>query len=200
MLKKKIFSIWACPFTTFRVGVFQASLFASVILFLSVKGSANPYSPLTLTLKPCFHSFKIPPHKFYLSITQIQQTQNSLQVISNIFWDDLEVELSDYFQKKIFITDPNIQNYTQTYFKEYFLLYQNGKKLSFDWIGMEISVDKAEIYFEYPKITSTKNLALNNRIFFRKFPEQKNMTHLITLDKKRYSILHRKDDPLKTWN
>ncbi len=196
---KKIFSIWACPFTSFRVGVFQASLIASAILFLSVKGSAKPYSHLTLKKKPCFLYFKIPPHKFYLSITQIQQTQNSLQVISSVFWDDLEIELSDFFQKKIFITDPNIQNYTQNYFKEYFLLYQNGKKLSFDWVGMEISVDKAEIYFEYPQIASTKNLALNNRILFRKFPEQKNLTHLITIDKQRFSILHKKEDSVKSW-
>ncbi|GIV43676.1 MAG: hypothetical protein KatS3mg035_0799 [Bacteroidia bacterium] len=141
-----------------------------------------------------------PPHKFYLSITQIQQTPNSLQVITNVFWDDLEIELSDFYQKKIFITDPDISTYTKNYFKEYFLLYQNEKKLLFEWIGMEITVDKAEIYFEYPKITSIKNLSLNNRILFRKFPEQKNMTHLITLDKQRFSILHKREDNIKKWN
>lgn len=138
-------------------------------------------------------------HKFYLSVTQIQQTQNSLQVISNVFWDDLEIELSDYYQKKIFITDPDIQDYIQNYFKEYFLLYQNGKKLSFQWVGMEITVDKAEIYFEYLNVSNTHHLSLNNRILFRKFPEQKNMTHLITIDKKRYTLLHKTEDGIKSW-
>jgi hypothetical protein len=36
----KIKSIWACPFALLRVGLLRASLFASAILFASLKGSA----------------------------------------------------------------------------------------------------------------------------------------------------------------
>ena len=143
--------------------------------------------------------FSLFTHKFYLSISQIHHVNNSLQVTSHVFWDDLEVELSHYFQKKIFITDPNIQIYTQKYFKEFFLLYDNNKKLNFEWIGMEISLDKVEIFFEYQNVKSIKNLQLNNRILFLKFPEQKNMTHLITHDKKRFTLVHKINDGTKSW-
>lgn len=202
--KNIFFSNRACPLPEFRarVGCFRASLIASAILcclFLANKGSAKPFRPLTHTLPYQFPFLPYPIHKFYLSITQIQQTPNALQVISNVFWDDLETELSDFYQKKIFITDPNIQNYTQNYFKQYFLLYEKEKILTFRWIGMEITVDKAEIYLEYPKVQSFQRLALNNRILFRKFPEQKNMTHFITIDNKRFTIIHTPEDFIKRW-
>ncbi len=143
-------------------------------------------------------SFK-PAHKFYLSVTLINHVDNCLQVSSHVFWDDLEIELSDFYQKKIFITDPDIHSYTQNYLRKYFLLYQNKKLLTLKWINMNITVDKAEILFEYPKIKNTENLSLNNRLLFRKFPEQKNMTHLITADKKRFTLLHKIDDQIKSW-
>jgi hypothetical protein len=154
----------------------------------------NKFFLLCIGLLTCYF------HKFYLSVTQIQHYQNTLQVISHVFWDDLEIELSAYFSKKIFITDPNIHFYTKKYFQEHFLLYDKGKKLNFEWVGMEITVDKAEIYLEFPNVYSTKNLSLQNHLMFLKFPEQKNMTHLITSDNHRFTILHRVGDGIKSWN
>lgn len=204
MLNVFILRISAYPLPVFRmrVGCSRASLIASSILFcllLQNKVNAKPFPLFAHILSYELPFSPYPPHKFYLSITQIQQTPHALQVISNVFWDDLEVELSDFYQKKIFITDPSIQNYAQNYFKQHFLLYEKGKLLPFRWIGMEITVDKAEIYFEYPKIQSIERLTLNNRILFRKFPEQKNMTHFITVDKKRFTIIHTKEDLIKRW-
>ena len=144
-------------------------------------------------------------HKYYLSTAQITYAKksHSLQVITKIFTDDLELTL----QKRY---DPNLKlnpdkdstaclKYIKIYLKNKLNIKINEKNVPFNFIGTRYNTEQTLIYLEFflPK-DSIKTITVNNSLLTDIFEEQKNIVHfrwnnfkksyLLEINKKYFSI------------
>lgn len=120
-------------------------------------------------------------HKFYVSVTQIEyvKEQQSVQIITRVFLDDLEDALSERFGESIRIPsdekdnsfDPQIQDYIMSKME----ISINGKTSKLSFVGKSIDIDVMVIYLEIKDIKNIKTIIIKNNTFFEIFEEQQNI-------------------------
>ena len=138
----------------------------------------SKYLLLFLLITPLF-SFT--EHKYYLSLTQIKFNEKSsaVQVIINVFMDDIELALNkDYNIDLRLTTEKELKNNDQ-YFKDYL-----EKKLSFtidgveknyNYIGKQYENDLVLFYLEIENIEKINSIGIENNVLTRHFPDQQNL-------------------------
>ncbi|NVJ87908.1 MAG: hypothetical protein HWD82_00495 [Flavobacteriaceae bacterium] len=157
---------------------------------------------LILLLIPLL-SFKV--HKFYLSLTQInyKKEAKSLQIITNVFMDDIELALNkDYNIDLQLTTKKELKNndvYFEKYLKDKLEFKVDGNIKPFNYLGKEYEADLVLFYIEIPNIASVKKLEVSNKILIRHFPDQKNLvkTKINNINK---SIILNKNETSGTFN
>lgn len=139
-------------------------------------------------------------HKYYLSLTQIEynQDEKSLQVIINVFMDDIETALNKDYSIDLQLTTKKELTNSDEYFKKYLedkLEFKaEDKDLHFNYLGKEYEGDLVYFYLEVENVSKPTSLEVSNKILIKHFPEQQNVVKMKIGKKKRSKILNKKND------
>lgn len=123
-------------------------------------------------------------HKFYVSVTQIEykQEQQSLQMISRVFMDDMEDLIKERYDKSITIDNTKenqeLDQYLKKYFDQKLKIMVNGQTVSFTFIGKEFEDDLIIVYLEIENIPSLETIKISNEVLMDLFEEQQNIVHV----------------------
>jgi len=153
---------------------------------------------LTVLLIP-LSSFTV-LHKFYVSVTQIEysEEQQSLQIISRIFIDDIEEVLRKRYDDAIVLVSEKdeikINEYLDRYLRQKLKIVVNGREVAFSFIGKEYDNDLVLCYLEVTGISSLETITVSNLALMDFFDEQQNIIHVKKGDKRKSLILQKERD------
>ena len=130
-------------------------------------------------------------HKFYLSITQVNyiEKQNSIQITSRIFVDDLQKEINTISNTNIELSSDrepkNVAEIYKKYLNNHLQFQINKNKISYNYIGSEYEKDLVIFYLEIENIENIKELEINNLLLNNSFKTQENIvkTNIYNSDK-----------------
>jgi len=141
-----------------------------------------------------FNSFSV-LHKYYVSITQIDyvEDQESLQITSRIFIDDLEELFRERYDKTTVLDvdqeSEMVEFYIESYIKEKFIIKINGENITMNYLGNEYENDILFCYLETKNIKDINAIEISNKILFDKFEDQKNIIRLKINNKNKSFVL-----------
>ena len=144
-------------------------------------------------------------HKYYLSLTQItfKPASKTVQVIINVFMDDIETALNSDYKIDLQLTTKKELEDNDVYFKKYLKekihFKLDGIAKEFTYLGKEYDADLIYFYLEIENINQLKTLEITNNILTKHFPQQQNMTKC-KLGEKHKSILLTKKENSATFN
>jgi hypothetical protein len=144
-------------------------------------------------------------HKFYVSITNIEyvQSEQSLQIITKIFIDDVEDALEKRYGMKLHFDSDSETEQEADLLKKYILqkmkISVNGTPVEYTYIGKEYDIDVVKSYIEVQGISEFSKIEIENLVLFDAFEEQQNIIHVKSGDKRRSLILE-KENPKGTLN
>ncbi len=142
--------------------------------------------------------FSFSSHKYYLSLTQINfnKETKAVQVIINVFMDDIELALNKDFGIDLQLTTKKELKNNGIYFKKY--LHKkleftiNNKIQNFNYIGKEYDGDLVFFYLEIENVENIKTLSVSNKVLTNHFPKQQNLIK-VKVSKKNKSVLLTKE-------
>ncbi|QTD38336.1 hypothetical protein JL193_03285 [Polaribacter batillariae] len=120
-------------------------------------------------------------HKYYLSLTQIKYKSEakSLQIIINVFMDDIETALNKDYNIDLQLTSKKELKNNDVYFEKYLkdkLEFKVDNKIrKFNYIGKEYEGDLVFFYLEIENIAKVSKIEISNKILIHHFPEQQNL-------------------------
>lgn len=138
-------------------------------------------------------------HKYYLSVTDLEYSKESqsVQVITRLFYDDLEEVLKERYDDAIVVDATYDQEILNNYIKKYIakklLVTINGEKQEHTFIGKEFEDDYVVCYIEIENVKEISSLEIFNTLLTDVFPEQKNMVHTSIEDRKKSFLLTREN-------
>ena len=141
-------------------------------------------------------------HKFYVSVTNIQysEKEETLQITTRIFIDDLEaVLLERYGVKTSLATDNEIKDanaYIEKYLNRKMVFKVNGQHVPYTFLGKEYDTDIAICYLELPvgPLSGISSLEIQNEVLTDMFEEQQNVVHFRIVDKRKSFVLLRESN------
>lgn len=134
-----------------------------------------------------------------MSLTQINYKNDakSIQIIINVFIDDIETALNKDYKIDLQLTTTKELKDNDTYFEKYLnkkLLFKvDGVSKNFTYIGKEYDGDLVYFYLEIEDISQLKTIDVTNNILISHFPKQQNLTKC-KLGNKNKSILLTKQE------
>lgn len=140
------------------------------------------------------------PHKFYVSITKIEYVaeSESLQIISQIFIDDIEETLRKRYNTSVSLGTPKETAADKALLKEYILqnlkIEVNGESVTLNYLGREYDTDMVKAYIEITGINEINTIEIENKILMDQYDEQQNIIHFKT-QKRRKSLILDRDNP-----
>ncbi|WP_298777928.1 DUF6702 family protein [uncultured Polaribacter sp.] len=120
-------------------------------------------------------------HKYYLSLTQIKYKSEakSVQIITNVFMDDIEEALNQkYFIDLQISTKKELENndvYFEKYLKENLFFKIDNVPREFTYLGKEYEDDLIYFYLEIENVESVNDIEITNKILINHFPKQQNL-------------------------
>ena len=120
-------------------------------------------------------------HKYYVSVTQIEyvKEKKSVQIITRIDVDDLELTLQERFDKSINLTaideKSTVDDYIKKYLKQKLEIKINTKEVAFKFIGKDYENDQVACYLEIFDVAEINTIEISNTVLFDLFPKQKNI-------------------------
>jgi len=136
-------------------------------------------------------------HKYYVTVTKVEYSKKdkAIQVISQVFIDDLEDLLQERYDKNIILDEGNeiekTDAYIQQYYNSKFTIKINGKKLNFTFLGKEYRDDQIFSYLEITDVgKDINNISITNKLLVDIFPEQQNILRVSILDQKKNAMLN----------
>lgn len=134
-------------------------------------------------------------HKYYLSLTQIKfkEEQKAVQIIINVFMDDIELALNkDYNIDLQLTTKKELENndeYFEKYLKNKLQFKIDDKEKDYNYLGKEYDGDLVFFYLEIENIESVKSIEVTNNILTFHFPTQQNLIKSKVGDKNKSVLL-----------
>ncbi|MEW7280021.1 DUF6702 family protein [Aquimarina sp. 2201CG1-2-11] len=139
-------------------------------------------------------------HKFYVSVTQVEYnpSQQSLQIVSRVFVDDLEDLLRERYDASISLNKDNTKTetdrYIATYFAKKITFEVNEKPVTFNFIGTEYEDDLIVCYLEVENIAAIETIKIKNQLLLDLFKEQQNIIHVKKGNQRKSLILEEERD------
>jgi hypothetical protein len=116
-------------------------------------------------------------HKYYLSLTQVtfKPASKTVQVIINVFMDDIETALNSDYKIDLQLTTKKELEDNDVYFKKYLKekihFKVDGIAKEFTYLGKEYDADLIYFYLEIENINQLKTLEITNNILTKHFPQ-----------------------------
>jgi hypothetical protein len=148
---------------------------------------------LLIVLIPLLSSFYA--HKYYLSVTELQynEEENAIQIITRLFYDDLEAVLQERYEKSLKVNPDEDQEKLNKYLSKYITqkigITVNGNTQNLNFLGKEYEDDYIVCYIEITGIEDIKTIEIQNTALMDLFEDQKNMVHTHILGKKKSLLL-----------
>ena len=142
-------------------------------------------------------------HKYYLSLTQIKfkEETKSVQIIINVFIDDIETALNKDYNIDLQLTTAKELKNNDVYFEKYLrnkLQFKiNNSAQEYNYIGKEYEGDLVYFYLEIENIAQISSIEVSNKILMKHFPQQENLIKS-KVGKKNKSVLLSKDNYKET--
>lgn len=120
-------------------------------------------------------------HKFYVSVTEIEyvKEKQSVQIITRLFVDDLELVLRKRYDEQITLKKNNeskeVNAYLQRYLKDKLQIKINGQLADYSFIGKEYDTDIVYCYLEVKNVKNITSFEVINKLLFDSFEEQQNI-------------------------
>lgn len=139
-------------------------------------------------------------HKYYVSLSDIKHnTKNkSVEIITNVFMDDIEEALNKDYGIDAQISNPNevenINSYFEKYLKQNFKISINNEEKSYNFLGKEYDGDIVYFYLEINDVSEIKTVDVTNTILIKYFSEQQNLIKVKANGKIKSLILTKKND------
>jgi len=120
-------------------------------------------------------------HKYYLSLTQIEynKDQDSLEVIINVFMDDIEFAINKEYSVDLRLTTKqeleDVDSYFQKYLRKNLRFLVNKELVNYNFIGKEYEGDLVYFYLEVNVSDSPVSLEVYNTILVTYFEQQQNI-------------------------
>ena len=120
-------------------------------------------------------------HKYYLSLTQIEynKDQDSLEVIINVFMDDIEFAINKEYSVDLRLTTKqeleDVDSYFQKYLRKNLRFLVNKELVNYNFIGKEYEGDLVYFYLEVNVSYSPVSLEVYNTILVTYFEQQQNI-------------------------
>jgi len=136
-------------------------------------------------------------HKFYVSVTQIEHNkeQQTLQIISRVFIDDIEDLLKTRYDESLTIDttkdDPKLDEYLKKYLDQKIKIKVNDKDIAFNFLGKEYEDDLMICYLEVQNISSLEEINISNEVLMDVFEEQQNIVHVKKENQRKSLILEK---------
>ncbi len=136
-------------------------------------------------------------HKYYVSVTQINYvpSEQSVQIISRIFVDDLEKLLRERYDETITLIAINEESsnnaYIEKYLKEKLKIKINGKEARLTFVGKEYDADIVKCYLEVEGVKKIESIEISNQVLFDLFDEQQNIVKTKIYSKQKSFLLDR---------
>lgn len=136
-------------------------------------------------------------HKFYLSVTNVDysEKEQSLQIISRIFIDDMEAVLEARYEVDAALAteaeSPEADAYIERYLRAKFNVSVNGQRQEYRFLGKRYDKDLLVCYLEVSGVprASLKSVEIDNSVLTELFEEQRNLVHFNILGTKRSFVL-----------
>jgi len=134
-------------------------------------------------------------HKYYLSVTDItyNKEEGSLQMITRLFYDDLEDVLRERYKEGLTVDETSNQEELDLYIRKYMnakvIIKVDGETKTLSYLGKEYEDDYVVCYVEITGVDSLTTLEIDNTLLMDAFTEQKNMVHTDILGKKKSLLL-----------
>lgn len=136
-------------------------------------------------------------HKFYVSVTNISYSDKdrSIQITSRIFIDDFENVLQERYGIETHLAtdaETSLANeYIEKYLRTKFLMFVDGEKEDYIFLGKKYDNDIMICYLEIPEvpIAEVKSLEVQNELLTDLFDEQQNVVHFKVKGKKKSFVL-----------
>ena len=141
-------------------------------------------------------------HKYYLSLTQIEynKDQKSLEVIINVFMDDIELAINKEYGINLKLTTKDELKDADVYFNNY--LTKNltftidNQIVTHNYIGKEYEGDLVYFYLEIAVKENPKSLEVFNTILLTYFEQQRNIVKFKNDSKRQSKILSKNTEML----
>jgi len=138
------------------------------------------------------------PHKFYVSTTLIEfnSQANTLEIVSQVFTDDLEVILTSKDPQLTLDPDSDqtrVDELIADYFKQVLQVSVKESRLDQVFLGKEYKNDITQCYIEIQLEEVPDTIELFNGLFFSLFDEQQNIIHFKHADQRKSYLLHKKN-------
>lgn len=138
-------------------------------------------------------------HKFYVSVTHISysDTEETLQVTTRVFIDDLEAVLLERYGVKTALATEDEADFADEYIGKYLqrkmVFTVNGSMVPYTFLGKEYDTDIAICYIEIPvgPLEGIDQIEIQNEVLMDMFEEQQNIVHFRIGDKRRSFVLLR---------
>lgn len=136
-------------------------------------------------------------HKFYVSVTQVDYNakQQSLQIVSRVFVDDIEELLKERYDKSTNLDkdeeSPGVDKNLAIYLNQKLQFVVNGEEVSFKFLGKEYEDDLIICYLEIENITSLNTIEITNQVLMDLFEEQQNIVHVKKGNQRKSLILEK---------
>lgn len=140
-------------------------------------------------------------HPFHLSLTEIAWNENTrhLEVSQKIFWDDLEIALSNYHGESVDFLNParkeKLEEQINQYLRNKNKYWLEGQQVSLKYLGHEVEEDAAWFYFESEAVTRPSSIRVLNEILIEEFPDQKNIVQFFFEPQNPKSLILQKGKP-----
>lgn len=134
-------------------------------------------------------------HKYYLSLTQIEYNKDhkSLEVIINVFMDDVELAINNEYDVDMRLTTKEelkgVDEYFQKYLSDNLKFFINNKPVQYNFIGKEYEGDLVYFYLELELKEDPLSLKVINTLLFDYFEQQQNVIKFKNGSKRQSKIL-----------
>ena len=141
-------------------------------------------------------------HKFYVSVTHINysEKEETLQVTTRIFIDDLEAVLLERYGVKTALATEEEAEFADEYIGKYLqrkmVFTVNGSIVPYTFLGKEYETDIAICYIEVPvgPLEEIEQIEIQNEVLMDLFEEQQNVVHFRIDGKRRSYVLLRESN------
>ena len=123
-------------------------------------------------------------HPLHISVTEINydEKEKSLEIMSRIFMDDLEMTMRDrYHSDNLDILAPKektLDEMMREYFTENLRISLDKKNQKINYLGHENDGDTFVFYIEVVSVKKWKEISVSNTAMIQKFQDQSNLVHV----------------------
>lgn len=147
-----------------------------------------------------FSFLSLNEHKYYIALTEIEHNveQKSVQMIMNVFMDDIELAINEEYDTDLQLTTKkelaNVDEYFKKYLEKHFKITINKNHHAYNFIGKEYDGNIVYFYLEIENITIINSIEIQNDVLINHFPEQQNLIKTKIKDTKKSLFLTKKND------